>query len=164
MAALAGATAQPLSQFGTATVTPPECAGAADAGNTASYAASGFTGVAGRRLTDPGDPRVVVDQYVASFPDADAAAIYQDEQINGWQACTGTTVGVGTPPAAVRQFVVGPSNNEDGRLTVSLTEDRNRCQRALLTDSNVVIDVRACGPDVDQQATDVAVQIADKIS
>ncbi|MGA5462464.1 ATP-binding cassette domain-containing protein [Mycobacterium sp. NPDC050041] len=164
MAALAGATAQPLSQFGTATVTPPECAGAADAGNTASYAASGFTGVAGRRLTDPGEPRVVVDQYVSSYPDADAAAIYQDEQINAWQACTDTTVGVGTPPAAVRQFIVGPSNSEDGRLTVNLTEDGNRCQRALLTDSNVVIDVRACGPDVDQQAGDLAAQIADKIS
>jgi ABC-type multidrug transport system ATPase subunit/pSer/pThr/pTyr-binding forkhead associated (FHA) protein len=164
MAALAGATAQPLSQFGTATVTPPECTGAVDAGNTASYAASGFTGVAGRRLADQGDPRVVVDQYVSSYPDADAAAIYQDEQINAWQACTDTTVGVGTPPAAVRQFIVGPSNNEDGRLTVSLTEDGNRCQRALLTDSNVVIDVRACGPDVDQQATDIAAKIADKIS
>lgn len=161
---LASATPENRSEPAAYVATPPECIAAVAPGAEGAYRETPFTGMAGRTVTDPGDPRTALSQYVVSFPDAGAAARYQDAQINRWRDCAETAVTVHAPNQPPQNWDVGAVDTVGGRLSVVLTRGDTFCQRALATDSNVVIDVRSCGPTRGQHAETVATRISDKIS
>jgi ABC-type multidrug transport system ATPase subunit len=147
----------------TSTAAPPNCAGAAEAGNAAMYPGTEFTGVAGSDLSGPNDPNIAVTQFVTRYPSAEAAATVQDTQINEWRNCANTAVTL-TGGGAPRTITVGEPKSVEGRLTVTFTEVGRSCQHVLTTDSNVVIDVAACTSTGGQQADDIAKKITDEIA
>lgn len=147
------------------TATPPNCVAPVDPGNQAVYSAGGegYTGISGAILTDANDPHVSVQQFVASFPGMDQAAAMQDQQVTEWKNCQSTTVTltVGTAPPV--QVTLGPAQVTDGRLVLQLKEPDRSCQRVLATNSNVVIDVKACSPTSGTAAEQIAKKITDRI-
>lgn len=145
------------------TATPPECTGAVDPANQATYRDANFTGLAGQVLTDTGDPKTTVEQFVVSFVNAEDAARFHDAQNTAWMSCASTTVtlAVGSEPA--REISVGALESPEGQIAVELKETGRACQRSLSSDSNVVIDIKTCTPSGGQQAQAIASKIAERI-
>ena len=143
------------------TATPPPCAGVADAGSSGTFA-PGFTGMSGMELHNPADPNVWMVAYTVGYPAPQAA-----ERIPAaatWPGCANTAVTFtadGQPP---RQLAVGAVTSDKGTLTAVFTEPGRSCQHVLTTKVDVVIDVLACSSGGGTQATDLAKQIADKVS
>ncbi|MGV0654941.1 sensor domain-containing protein [Mycolicibacterium thermoresistibile] len=160
------ASAEPVdtSALAAQTAEPPHCLAVVAAGTEASYRDTGFTGVAGRTVSDPGDDATSVSQFVVSFPDAAAAARYQDSQINQWRDCVEVSVTQHIDAQPPRTWTVNAVDPVGGVLDAVIRDNRATCQRAVATDSNVVVDVLACSPQVGQYAEDIATQITDKIS
>lgn len=162
--ALADLVPSPSTTHRVSTAAPPNCAGAADAGNAAMYPGTDFTATAGSDLSIPSDPTIAATQFVTSYPSAEAAATVQDTQINEWRNCAKTAVTLTSDGKPPRTVTVGEPKSVEGRLTVTSTEPGRSCQHVLTTDSNVVIDVAACTSTGGQQADDIAKQITDKIA
>lgn len=161
--AMTATTPAPVTVASTLTATPPQCAEIVDAGNATGYGSAATTGFAGQTVVDGADARTTVTQYVIGFATMDEAALFQDGQNNAWRDCASATVTL-NEGAAPRPFGVSEVTSHDGRLTVMLTDGDHTCQRSLSTDSNVVVDVRACTTKAGTPAEDVATKIADRIS
>lgn len=164
--ALAQITPAPVDKPTANTTAPPACLPTVDPGNQAVYTAGGeggYTGFSGQIMTDSSDPRVTVEQFVASFPDMDQAAAFQDQQVTDWKNCQSTTVTFtagSTPPV---QVTLGDAQLTDGRLQMQLKEPNRSCQRVLATNSNVVIDVKTCAPTSGTGAEQIVAKISDRI-
>lgn len=164
VAALADLVPSSVTAHPVSTAVPPNCAGAADAGNAAMYPGADFTATAGSVVSVPNDPTVAVTQFVTSYPSAEAAATVQDTQINEWRNCAKAAVTLSSDGQPPRTITIGEPKSVEGRLTVTSTEPGRSCQHVLTTDSNVVIDVAACTSTGGQQADDIAKKITDKIA
>lgn len=152
----------PVNVLSTYTVDPAKCAGVAAAGTAQAYGPTTPAAVAGLSFTST-DPNVTVTEYVLGYPDADHAAAVQSDQINVWKPCARTTPTVtvdAQPPAPVP---VGQVSLPDGRAAADLTMGTKACRHVLAADSNVLIDVLACGPSASQHADDLVAKITDKI-
>lgn len=160
---LSSATPVTVSKPRANTATPPECVGAVDPANKNVYGEANISGIAGQTLTDPADPRITVEQYVASFPTAEDAARFQDTANNTWMSCASTTVSLAVGSEPARDISVGELQTKGNGIVLELKEADRTCQRSQSRDSNVVIDIKTCTPSAGTQAETVATKIADKI-
>ncbi|MCB0927789.1 MAG: ATP-binding cassette domain-containing protein [Mycobacterium sp.] len=146
----------------TTTVTPPDCTSVVEVGSAAVYTAdSGFTAMAGQVVVDPTEPNRVVEQALVAFPDADAAATFEDDMVHAWRRCETATV-VGADGAQI-PVNIGGYDSVDGRTTIQLSMPGRICQRAVQAVVNVVIDVRSCAPGPGKQAAEIVKVISNNI-
>ncbi len=119
------------------------------------------------RLLQADDPRINTAEAVIEFSSAQLAATFLQRQQSIWQSCADTSTDASLPGKAAVPWTVGStSTTDDGTLTAGVTSGGDvplTCQRALTARNNIVVDVRACRPDVTDQAVTLAAQIAGKI-
>lgn len=132
------------------------------------YEGSGWSAVVGQVLLEPGNTYShVVDQFVVSFPSAQAAGAFYTTSAQQWSACANRQY---TNEKFGQQLVhtVGPISNTDGTLSVTQTQPHGEttftCQRALTVAGDVVIDVAACGLNESDAQSGAAVTIAHQIA
>ncbi|KEP42271.1 hypothetical protein MKSMC1_25630 [Mycobacterium kansasii] len=135
-------------------INPDTCASAVAPVLEGTYAGSGYTGLAVQGLQEPKPGRRKVIQAVVAFPDAAAAQHFYAQQLSVWQGCKLTDVTVsytnGQPDDHAKITVV--TGSEGIATTVLLPAGPNgpkdsECERAMSARRNIVVDVRACGPN-----------------
>ncbi|EFG78395.1 hypothetical protein HMPREF0591_1687 [Mycobacterium parascrofulaceum ATCC BAA-614] len=135
-------------------INPATCASAVAPVLEGTYAGSGYTGLATQGLQEPKPGRHRVIQAVVAFPDAAAAQRFYAQQLSVWQGCKLTDVTVsytnGQPDDHAKITVV--TDSEGIATTVLLPAGPNdpkdsACERAMSARRNIVVDVRACGPN-----------------
>jgi serine/threonine kinase PknH len=157
----------------TSEISPPRCMGVWSGAQAESYANSGYVGVRGNELEDfqpqqgqqgqnlvPGNHEA--HQNLVAFPTAAQAAAFYSGSAQSWQGCSTFTH---TTTGAV--WTIGPVTNVNGTLAATITQqgaDGWACQRALTVENNVVIDITVCSFAPDEQAVNVAHQIATKVA
>jgi serine/threonine-protein kinase len=113
-----------------------------------------------------GDHRRSLTQAVAVFPSADLAGAFVANIAAKWKACAGRTIKAQMIPTtsgiySEQTFTLGPYLGGADAIGLSrTTTDGHQCQRALLADLNVVVDVDACTSPLDREGR----TIADKMS
>lgn len=143
------------------TATPPPCAGVADAGSSGTFA-PGFTGMSGMELHNQADPNVWMVAHRglpgtsrsgrADSGRGDVARLREHgRHVHGRRpAGCGNWRSVRSRPTRAHSLRCSPS--------------RDAVVSVLTTKVDVVIDVLACSSGGGTQATDLAKQIADKVS
>ncbi|QIV79826.1 sensor domain-containing protein (plasmid) [Mycolicibacterium frederiksbergense] len=148
-------------------VTPANCVTtfvpvAADALN-----GSGFTGVALQGVAL--EPAVKAVQGVVAFPDPGAAKAFFDQRSADWSACKSSHITYDDKQdAKIDEIDLGVPAMSGDVMTLEFTSTNSktanqRCERALTVRGNVVVDTRACAPNVNSAAYDFASDIAAKI-
>ena len=138
----------------------PACLGSFDAIQNAAYAGSGFTGVQGQDLkTD--DEVYRVYEAAVSFPTADSAQAYVGAQADKWRACNGLPVAL-TGAGGTGNWTFGNVTGAAPAITQLRTrkDGGSTCQRVLRAVSDVVLDVRACAPSIQDQGDQIGDQMA----
>lgn len=140
------------------------CLGAFDAIQSAAYAGSRLTGVAGQEL-DTADTAYRIYQAAVSFATADDARAFVTAQADKWRACNDVAVDL-TTPAGVGHWTFGPLAGASPRITQLRVrgDGASTCQRVLSAVANVVLDVRACAPGVLNQAGQIADAMAANVA
>ncbi|MFZ0906640.1 MAG: sensor domain-containing protein [Mycobacterium sp.] len=133
------------------------------------YEGSGWTGVHGQGLSEPGgilNHRVF--QFVVLFSSAHDAGAFFTASDQRWSACANRqlTFTAAGQPDQVR--TVGPVSNTNGTLSATTQplgggNDLLTCQRALTVANNVAIDVSVCSHSQSDAAVNIAHQIAAKV-
>jgi hypothetical protein len=135
-------------------INPPRCASAVAPVLNATYAGSGYTGLAVQGLQEQKPGRHKVVQAVVAFPDNAAAQHFYTQQRSAWQGCTLTDATVsyttGQPDDHAKITVV--TDSEGIATTVllpagSTDPQDSQCERAMSARRNIIVDVRACGPN-----------------
>ncbi|WP_196805160.1 sensor domain-containing protein [Mycobacterium sp. UM_WGJ] len=156
---------------GTIEVSPPECASVLYPGLDRSYRDSGGGRVTWRVSEDRGgmaragiDENSFVDQDVAVFPEeTDRAAAFIRASAIPWKACAGQTVSVTYRGTDTYTWKVGDVVGETPKISQSFTLADGKgytCQRVLGVVTNVVLDIKACGQHVDDEANKIAGRLA----
>ncbi|OBF79906.1 hypothetical protein A5791_10220 [Mycobacterium sp. 852002-51163_SCH5372311] len=145
-----------------------DCVGAFLPAQHSTYANTGWTAARVQDLSDGNaTPMYAVYQAVITFRSADAARkAFSDQVLPQWSKCSGRTISVTIPGLPPQRTTFGPLNDANGIVSMAQTKDDIngwRCQRAITTRSNVVIDVNACRADLANQGIDVLNAIAAKI-
>lgn len=148
------------------TVTPANCLTtfapvAADA-----YNGSGFTGLAVQGVAL--EPAVKAVQGVIAFPDPGAAKAFFDQRSADWSACKSSHIVFTGADKKTSEVDVGVPAMSGDVMTLDITSTNSnvanqRCERALTVRGNVIVDTRACAPNVNSAAYDIASDIAAKI-
>jgi serine/threonine kinase PknH len=152
------------------TFSDPQCLGALIGLQTATYKSSGYTAVLAQLLKKPqSNPPIVVVQGAVIFASAQQALAFVTAQQSIWGGCAGKTVTQNQPgtslPWTFHDVTGNPpkisllhdgANNSANNTGIS-------CQRVLNAVSNVVLDVNACGPQVTNQASQIATDMAAKV-
>ncbi|MBV8860642.1 MAG: sensor domain-containing protein [Mycobacterium sp.] len=142
----------------------PACNGALYPGESPAYNGSGYTKLNYLVVAEPGDHNDhFVDQDVATFPSADAANAFVKKSADQWRSCAGQVVTGSYDNGNTFRWTFGNVVGDAPRITqLDTQEDGNgwACQRVLSAVSNVVIDVRACGYAITDQASRIADEIA----
>jgi hypothetical protein len=156
-------------------VTPPECASALYPGLAQTYRDIGEDQVSWRVSEDRGgigragvDANHFVDQDVAEFPARTGRALeFVRASAIPWKACAGQTVRVvyfGTDTYTWKVNDVGGDGPEIIQSFSLDGNDRYGCQRVLRTVSDRVVDVKACGDDVGDEASRIAGRLAASVT
>jgi hypothetical protein len=156
-------------------VTPPECASALYPGLDQTYREIGERQVTWRVAEDRGgvgragvDANHFVDQDVAVFPARTGRALeFVRASAIPWKVCAGQTVRVvylGTDTYAWRVNDVGGDGPEIIQSFSLDGNDRYGCQRVLRTVSDLVVDVKACGDDIGDEASRIAGRLAASVT
>lgn len=110
-----------------------------------------------------GGHRRSLTQAVAVFPSADLAQAFAANIAAKWKACAGRTIKAQMIPTtsggiySEQTFTLGPYLGGADAIGLSrTTTDGYQCQRALLADLNVVVDVDACTSPLDRQGRTIA--------
>jgi serine/threonine kinase PknH len=154
-----------------AEVSPRECMGALYPTLDQTYQGSGVQDVTWKVLEKPGllkragdGNHYFVDQGVAAFPqNTDRARAFVQASANQWKACTGQTVTVTYTDNSKYTWTVGNLTGEAPNITQSYTQAGGHgyaCQRVLSAVSNIVIDVKACGDHITDEASRIVNKIA----
>jgi serine/threonine kinase PknH len=129
------------------------------------YEGSGYTAISTEMMV--GDHRRALTQAVAVFPSADLAQAFVATIAVKWKACAGRIIKAQTIPTIdggiyrEQTFTLGGYLGGADAIGLSRTAtDGQQCQRALLSDLNVVVDVDACTSPLDREGR----TIADKMS
>jgi hypothetical protein len=131
----------------------PECHGIQDA----AYTGTGFTGVSGQKL-DTRDNAYRIFEAAVSFPTADKAQAVVAAQADKWRACNGLAV---TMTGTSAQWTFGNLTGAAPKIAQLRTRrDGSTCQRVLSAVSDVVLDVRACAPRIQDQGGQIAEAMA----
>ncbi|GAT00201.1 sensor domain-containing protein [Mycolicibacterium fortuitum] len=133
------------------------------------YQGSGWISVRDQRLVDrPDDADHIAYQAVVAFPDGLTAHDFYDSQVTGWAKCDDRRVDLhdaGDPNA--HYWSLTEATDNDRILTITRAEEESTrgwsCQRALTAENNIVVDVRACMHHVNDQGSQIAWQIAEKV-
>ena len=137
----------------------PDCLGAFEAIQAATYAGSGQTGVQGQELHTTDNVNRVYEAAV-SFPTADKADAFVAAQADKWKACAGSAVTLTTSGGSAK-WTFGDLTGAAPRITQLRTRaDGSTCQRVLSAVSDVVLDVRACAVGIANQGGQIADQMA----
>jgi serine/threonine kinase PknH len=140
----------------------PDCLGAFDAIQNGVYAGSGYTGVSGQELITA-DNNYRVSEAAVSFPTADKAQAFVATQADKWRACAGQPVTLSTP-SGTSHWTFGDFTGAAPRITeVRTRKDGSTCQRVLSAASDIVLDVRACAPGIQNQGGQIADAMAAKV-
>jgi serine/threonine kinase PknH len=142
----------------------PECNGALYPGETPTYNGSGYTKLNYLVLTEPGDTNNhFVDQDVAAFPSTELARNFVKTSADQWKSCVGQVVTGTLQNGNTFRWSFGDLVGEAPKISQLDTQEDGRgwaCQHVLRAVSNVVIDVRACGYEITDQASRIADEIA----
>ncbi|BBZ39327.1 serine/threonine-protein kinase PknH/PknJ [Mycobacterium conspicuum] len=148
------------------TVSDPQCLGALIGLQSATYKSSGYTAVLGQLLKKPqSNPPIVVVQGAVIFASAEQALGFVTAQQGAWHGCAGKTLTQNQPGTSLLWTFHDVTGNPP---KISLVHDSANnsgvtCQRVLNAVSNVVLDVNACGPQVTNQASQIATDMAAKV-
>ncbi|MDT7767456.1 MAG: serine/threonine kinase PknH [Mycobacterium sp.] len=142
----------------------PECNGALYPGESPTYNGSGYTKLNYLVLTEPGDTsNHFVDQDVAAFPSTELARNFVKTSADQWKSCAGQVVTVTYKNGNTFRWTFGDLVGDAPKISQLDSQEDGRgwaCQHALSAVSNVVIDVRACGFQITDQASRIADEIA----
>ncbi len=146
-------------------VSQPECAGVLYPTLYQTYMNKGVEHVAWNvsqelaRLSAGNPP--FVEQGVAAFrPNTEEALAFVQTSTNQWKACSGQTLAVTFADGLEETWTVGDLTG--GAPKIYTQKGGYACQRVLSAVSNIVIDVRACGDHITDQASRIDDKIADK--
>jgi hypothetical protein len=148
-----------------------DCMGSLYPGLTSTYQDSGELGLAWKTLQRPGGlPRAgesknqFVDQDVAVFPlNTDQPFTLVAKAAGQWKGCTGKTATVTYADHRKYTWTINSPSGEAPKILQTYTQVGDpgyTCQRALSTVSNYVVDVKACGYNITDQANRIVDQIA----
>ncbi|UMB67703.1 sensor domain-containing protein [Mycobacterium paraterrae] len=162
---------QAMKQSNTINVSAQDCMGALYPGLTSTYQDSGELSLTWRTLQKPGGlPRAgesknqFVDQDVAVFPvNSDQPFNLVAKEAAYWKACSGKTATVTYADRRKYTWTINSPTGEPPKILLTYSQDSDHgytCQRALSTVSNYVVDVKACGYNITDQANRIADQIA----
>ena len=147
----------------------PECAAAWAPAQATVYGDSGSTGVLVQTLGSGGPPaqQTTVTQAVIAYPDSAGAENAVATQMAQWGRCANRTVTVTAPgTAAQRVTFADPRGSSGTTRTLDQTRDSLpalRCQRSLASSNNVVVDVVACSPTVQDPGRTVAAVLSGRV-
>lgn len=175
MKALEGEPQHAKHTSGVVEVSPPDCAGVIYPGLDRTYRNSGSQQLtwrvseAGAGVARAGlDGNRFVDQDVAKFPaDTDRALAFVRAAALPWRACAGQTVTAVYGGTDAFTWNIGEVTGDAPKITQSFSLDgRNgySCQRVLGTVADKVIDVKACGDHIGDQANRIAGRLAAKLT
>lgn len=158
----------------TFTVSPPDCLGVFWAGLAPVFSPSGYTALHYLKFQEPGnDPEHFVTEATAVFPSADRASAFVASSTDNWARCAGQTLTQTDKADSTKteQWTVGTLSQNAPEIEQKITKVHSEkngdpwvCGRALRPVSNVVIDVRACGYHISDQADRSAEKIAVKVT
>jgi serine/threonine kinase PknH len=131
------------------------------------YQGSGFTGVVGRKVSEPGDdPPHDTDQGVVLFKTADAAQRHVDQAMVIWQRCAGRRIGFHLEGHKPNTWTVGIPAEVGANIVVRNSEEAGDgyvCQHAMQAKGDVVIDAFGCGREITDQGSIIVTDIAGRV-
>ncbi len=141
-----------------------DCLGAFDALQNTVYAGSGLTGVRGQEL-DTSDTAYRIYEGAVSFPTPDAARAFVAAQADKWRSCNGLAVTLTVSAGEIGHWTFGNLTGAAPKIELLRTRNdgRSTCQRVLSAVSDIVLDVRACAPDIEGQGGQIADRMAANI-
>jgi PknH-like protein len=151
-------------------VMPANCSGVWAVAEDSTYSSSGYTAIAGQVVNEKPKAYHATIQAVVSFPDAAAAKAFYDKQVADWTACKFQHIVARYPDGATDEGTVGVAANTDGTMNVLITitdvpsAPTMACERAMTVRANVIVDVRACSPNVGSAGWTIARDIGEKIT
>ncbi|MEZ0354493.1 serine/threonine-protein kinase PknH/PknJ [Mycobacterium sp. pR1184] len=160
---------KPITTMGTSsmTVSIPDCEGALYTTQDPVYAGSGWTGIYGLVSAEPGDNNDHwVNQAVVAFPTADKAKAFLQGSLDKWKKCVGQTVTVDNSGKTYR-WTFAPVQGSSPKISVLQTQegaDGWQCEHAMSVANNVIVDVNACGYHINDQSSQIAEKIVDKVN
>jgi hypothetical protein len=96
-----------------------------------------------------------VDQDIVAFaPNSGQAVAFVEQSVAKWRGCVGQTVTVTYPDHNTYTWTIGEEAGDPPRIsqTYTLGSEDYGCQRVLNAVADTVIDVKACGGDITDQA------------
>ncbi|MEE6137672.1 sensor domain-containing protein [Mycobacterium sp. 050128] len=160
---------KPITTMGTSsmTVSIPDCEGALYTTQDPVYAGSGWTGIYGLVSAEPGDNNDHwVNQAVVAFPTADKAKAFLQSSLDKWKKCVGQTVTVDNSGKTYR-WTFAPVQGNSPKISVLQTQEGAegwQCEHAMSAANNVIVDVNACGYHINDQSSQIAEKIVDKVN
>ena len=149
------------------TISEPDCQGARYAASAPAYSGTGYTGVSGLALSEPGDDSDhFVNESAVTFPTADKAKAYLQTSLGKWKNCAGKTITV-TAKSKTYRWTFAEVEGAFPKITVVDTQEAANgweCQRALAVANNVVVDINACGFHIVDQGSQIADKIVAKVN
>jgi serine/threonine kinase PknH len=125
------------------------------------YEGSGYSAIGTEMMVD--DQGRSLTQAAAVFPSADLAGAFVANIAAKWKACAGRTIKAQVIPttgggvSTEQTFTLGGYLGGADAIGLSrTTTDGKQCQRAMLADLNVVVDVDACTSPLDRQGQAIA--------
>lgn len=140
------------------------CLGIWQIGENAIYGPSNFTSIRGQvlRAPDTDNWNALVIQAVALYASADAAKKFFADSADRWSKCSNHRVNMNTIGQSPTTFMFGALTKTDTELTTPVNSTGvggRACQRALVVDDNVIIDVAACGLTIGDQASSIVSKV-----
>ncbi len=156
-------------------VSPPDCASALYPGLDVTYRGTGGEQVTWRVSEDGGgmgragiDGNRFVDQDVAVFPaGAERALEFVHASAAHWRTCAGQTVSVVYRKTDPYTWNIGDVSADGPKVSLSFTlagGDGYGCQRVLRTAAKMVVDVKACGDQIGDEANRIAGRLAASVT
>ncbi|OBK81561.1 hypothetical protein A5649_11205 [Mycolicibacter heraklionensis] len=144
------------------TASQPDCLGVLYPGLDDVYRDSQVQRAAWKVLEEPGglqragvNGRPFVDQDIVAFaPNSGRAAAFVEQSVAQWRSCTGQVVTVTYPDHNTYTWNIGDMVGSAPRIsqTYTLGSEGYSCQRVLNAVADTVIDVKACGAHITDEA------------
>lgn len=156
-------------------VAPRSCVGVLYPASDVTYEDSGEKDVSWRALEDSGGwvragegNHHFVDQAVVAFPSTDRASDVLRRSANEWKACDGQTVtATYRDNARVYTWTVEKLGGNAPRISQTYVQQGGgpgyTCQRVLQAISTFVLDVKACGDHITDEASRIAEKMVAKV-
>jgi serine/threonine-protein kinase len=149
------------------TLSDPQCLGVLIGFQTSTYKSSGYTAMLAQLMKKPqSNPGIVVVQGAVIFASAEQAIGFVAAQQGMWQGCAGKAVTQTQPGKSIPWKFHDVTGNPPKIALLHDAADGTgvTCQRVLNAVSNLVLDINACGPQVTNQASQIATDMAAKVS